>query len=166
MQNENFSPCQVERIFSNLDELVAFQKSFLAELEKSFNPENPEKSAFGKVFQQNVTQFRVYAPYCVNYGSALDELNRLESLPVITGFFEECRLRKNMQKLKLADFLLGPIQRICKYPLHLSELQKYTEVYHGDAKATGKALIDMKKLTQVRYFISLIFSSSFRNLLN
>ena len=128
---------------------MTFQKSFLAELQKSFNPEHPEKSAFGKIFAENVSRFRVYAPYCVNYGSALDELNRLESLPVITDFLEECRINKNMQKLKLADFLLGPIQRICKYPLHLSELQKYTEVYHGDAKATGKALIAMKNLTQV-----------------
>lgn len=139
----------MNRIFGNLSEIVSFQKTFLSELEKAYNQERPATSSFGKVFVESCSQFKVYTKYCVNFATALKELTRLETLPLYADFFEQCRVKRNMQQLKLADFLLQPIQRICKYPLHLSELQKYTEVYHADCRSTNEALIQMKRIAQV-----------------
>lgn len=41
-------------------------------------------------------------------------------------FLFSCRLSTNLPELPLSAHLLAPIQRICRYPLHLSELVKYT----------------------------------------
>lgn len=49
------------------------------------------------------------------------------SLNVIHVFdFPSCRQSQNLPELPLSAHLLAPIQRICRYPLHLSELVKHT----------------------------------------
>jgi Rho guanine nucleotide exchange factor 4 len=146
-RNENFTSEQIDRIFGNLDEILSFQRYFYNKLESVYHHENPSLSSFGKIFAQNCPSFKVYSKYCVNFNSAVNELTRLESLSTFADFFEECRVSRGLQQLKLADFLLQPIQRICKYPLHLTELQKHTEVYHTDCRSVNQALKDMKKMT-------------------
>lgn len=37
-----------------------------------------------------------------------------------------CRTQQNLPELPLSAHLLAPIQRICRYPLHLSELVKHS----------------------------------------
>lgn len=37
-----------------------------------------------------------------------------------------CRTKQNLSELPLSAHLLAPIQRICRYPLHLSELVKHS----------------------------------------
>lgn len=37
-----------------------------------------------------------------------------------------CRIQQNLPELPLSAHLLAPIQRICRYPLHLSELVKHS----------------------------------------
>ena len=49
--------------------------------------------------------------------------------------FQACRLLQNMIELPLDGFLLTPIQKICKYPLQLTELLKYTNPDHEDYKS-------------------------------
>lgn len=43
-------------------------------------------------------------------------------------FFEACRLMRGLIEIPLDGYLLTPVQRICKYPLQLAELLKYTKV--------------------------------------
>ena len=65
-----------------------------------------------------------YVKYCRNYGDAIVELARMDTLEIYSSFWEDCRKSRNLPLLKLADFLLQPVQRICKYPLHFTELLK------------------------------------------
>lgn len=37
-----------------------------------------------------------------------------------------CRTKENLPELPLSAHLLAPIQRICRYPLHLMELVKHS----------------------------------------
>lgn len=37
-----------------------------------------------------------------------------------------CRIQQNLPELPLSAHLLAPIQRICRYPLHLIELVKHS----------------------------------------
>ena len=59
------------------------------------------------------------------------ELSRLAKLSKYVYFFEACRLLQKMIDISLDGFLLTPVQKICKYPLQLAELLKYTTQEHG-----------------------------------
>lgn len=51
-----------------------------------------------------------------------------------------------MIEIPLEGFLLTPVQKICKYPLQLNELLKYTPVTHPDHEPIKGALDAMKKI--------------------
>lgn len=44
---------------------------------------------------------------------------------IVFRSFRSCRVEQSLPELPLSAHLLAPIQRICRYPLHLSELVKY-----------------------------------------
>ena len=49
-----------------------------------------------------------------------------------------------MIEINLHGFLLTPVQKICKYPLQLGELLKYTRAQHPDYLPLQEALRVMK----------------------
>ena len=51
-----------------------------------------------------------------------------------------------MIEIPLEGFLLTPVQKICKYPLQLKELLKYTRAEHPDYNLLQKALESMKQI--------------------
>lgn len=53
---------------------------------------------------------------------------------------------QEMIEIPLEGFLLTPVQKICKYPLQLNELLKYTPVTHPDHVHIQGALDAMKKI--------------------
>lgn len=59
---------------------------------------------------------------------------------------QACRLLQEMIEIPLEGFLLTPVQKICKYPLQLNELLKYTPVTHPDHVHIQGALDAMKKI--------------------
>ena len=59
---------------------------------------------------------------------------------------QACRLLQNMIELPLEGFLLTPVQKICKYPLQLRELLKYTPRSHSDHMDISAALETMHRI--------------------
>lgn len=55
-----------------------------------------------------------------------------------------CRIAQNLPELPLSAHLLAPIQRLCRYPLHLSELVKFTPAKQEILKQQP-SLIDIPK---------------------
>lgn len=53
---------------------------------------------------------------------------------------------QQMIEIPLEGFLLTPVQKICKYPLQLAELLKYTPPQHRDYGLIQDALEAMKKI--------------------
>jgi len=51
-----------------------------------------------------------------------------------------------MIEIPLDGFLLTPVQKICKYPLQLKELLKYTRPSHADFPSLQMALATMKDI--------------------
>lgn len=109
----------IHYLFGNLNALVDFQRRFLIQMEDM--AEKPaQEQRLGLLFVQNEEAFSVYEPYCANYYSAQDlvvqEAPKLQKLANILN-----------PTYELPSMLIKPVQRICKYPLLMSELIKSTD---------------------------------------
>lgn len=152
----------------------------------------------------------VYSTYCNSYPRALMELETytgnsdamalLEKYENFNKFWfisdvivwinnfsiliqNSCRIKQeNLPELPLSAHLLAPIQRICRYPLHLSELVKHSlskqdllrscendhlDIDIADTKETFEfALTTMKRVTEMvnegEFFIFYFFFVRFQ----
>ncbi|XP_037403592.1 uncharacterized protein arhgef4 isoform X2 [Pygocentrus nattereri] len=148
-RTDMFTEEQLRTIFGNIDELYRFQKKFLKGLEKKFNKEQPHLSEIGSCFLENQTEFQIYSEYCNNHPNACVQLSKLMKIKKYVFFFEACRLLQKMIDISLDGFLLTPVQKICKYPLQLAELLKYTNPQHRDYKDVEAALNAMKNVARL-----------------
>ncbi|XP_066881876.1 rho guanine nucleotide exchange factor 4 isoform X3 [Kogia breviceps] len=144
-----FSKEQLRTIFGNIEDIYRCQKAFVKALEQKFNPERPHLSELGACFLEHQEDFQIYSEYCNNHPNACVELSRLAKLSKYVYFFEACRLLQKMIDISLDGFLLTPVQKICKYPLQLAELLKYTHPQHRDFKDVEAALHAMKNVAQL-----------------
>ncbi|RIB18608.1 hypothetical protein C2G38_2036762 [Gigaspora rosea] len=109
----------IHLLFANLNQLVDFQRRFLIGVEATSSA-SPEEQRFGNLFIQMEENFAVYEPFCANYQSASDlVIQELPSLQKLSHVVEPT--------YELPSLLIKPIQRICKYPLLLQELVKFTD---------------------------------------
>ncbi|XP_057600520.1 rho guanine nucleotide exchange factor 4 isoform X2 [Hippopotamus amphibius kiboko] len=144
-----FSEEQLRTIFGNIEDIYRCQKAFVKALEQKFNRERPHLSELGACFLEHQADFQIYSEYCNNHPNACVELSRLAKLSKYVYFFEACRLLQKMIDISLDGFLLTPVQKICKYPLQLAELLKYTHPQHRDFKDVEAALHAMKNVAQL-----------------
>jgi hypothetical protein len=89
----------------------------------------------------------VYLPFCSLHDTALETLAVLRKAhsSQFNAFVEDCRSKMH-SKLELQDFLIKPVQRICKYPLLLTELLKSTPLGSLDHQELTDALSRCKEL--------------------
>ncbi|XP_035272123.1 uncharacterized protein spata13 isoform X2 [Anguilla anguilla] len=140
-----FTQLQINTIFSNIEDIYRFHRKFLKNLERYYNKEQPHQSQIGSCFLLQ-SEFSIYSEYCNNHPHACAELQRLLKLGRYRHFFEACRLLQQMIDISVAGFLLTPVQKICKYPLQLGELLKYTPPEHRDHSSVSDAYEAMKKV--------------------
>ncbi|XP_074841642.1 spermatogenesis-associated protein 13 isoform X1 [Carettochelys insculpta] len=141
-----FTVGQLNTIFGNIEDIYKFQRKFLKDLEKQYNKEEPHLSEIGSCFLQHQEGFAIYSEYCNNHPSACIELSNLMKHSKYRHFFEACRLLQQMIDIAIDGFLLTPVQKICKYPLQLAELLKYTTEEHSDYNNIQAAYEAMKNV--------------------
>ncbi|KAL0275632.1 UNVERIFIED_CONTAM: hypothetical protein PYX00_003429 [Menopon gallinae] len=143
-RTDMFSATQIETIFSNMEDLLAFQTQFLEDLEVRVDREAPHRSCVGEIFLKHRAGFRMYSEYCNSHPMAIATLQELYQRNSYSKFFEACRLMRGLIEIPLDGYLLTPVQRICKYPLQLAELLKYTKPDHPDHHKVKEALETMR----------------------
>ncbi|XP_045422701.1 spermatogenesis-associated protein 13 isoform X2 [Lemur catta] len=141
-----FTVAQLATIFGNIEDIYKFQRKFLKDLEKQYNKEEPHLSEIGSCFLQHQEGFAIYSEYCNNHPGACLELAQLMKQGKYRHFFEACRLLQQMIDIAIDGFLLTPVQKICKYPLQLAELLKYTTQEHSDYNNIKAAYEAMKNV--------------------
>ncbi|XP_034111495.1 uncharacterized protein LOC117572637 isoform X4 [Drosophila albomicans] len=114
-----FSPNSIRLIFSNITAIYKFQRRFLEALRKGI-----EQNQLSKVFLKMHKGFLCYSTYCNAYPRALIELESYDRIKDARTILENCRESQNLAELPLSAHLLAPVQRICRYPLHLNEIIK------------------------------------------
>uniref|UniRef100_A0A672N4B4 Rho guanine nucleotide exchange factor 9 n=1 Tax=Sinocyclocheilus grahami TaxID=75366 RepID=A0A672N4B4_SINGR len=143
-----FNDDQLKVIFGNIEDIYRFQMGFVRDLEKQYNIEEPHLSEIGPCFLEHQDGFWIYSEYCNNHLDACMELSKLMKDGRYQHFFEACRLLQQMIDIAIDGFLLTPVQKICKYPLQLAELLKYTGQDHSDYRYVAAALAVMRNVTQ------------------
>ncbi|XP_075210885.1 rho guanine nucleotide exchange factor 3 [Lycorma delicatula] len=143
-RTDMFSEEQITTIFGNLEQLLQFQSEFLEDLEKCVEWDAPHKSCIGDTFLKHQAGFRMYSEYCNSHPLAIATLQELYQHNSYNKFFEACRLMRGLIEIPLDGYLLTPVQRICKYPLQLAELLKYTKSDHLDHSKIQEALEAMR----------------------
>ncbi|CRK90297.1 CLUMA_CG004007, isoform A, partial [Clunio marinus] len=119
---EVFSLESIFLIFSNMEQIYRFQQTFLEALRLAI-----PNGRIAEVFLEFQSAFMVYSQYCNSYPRALMELENFSGNKEASAILESCRVAQNLPELPLSAHLLAPIQRICRYPLHLSELVKHSK---------------------------------------
>jgi len=112
-------------LFSNVKDLVVVNQEFNDNLTalKEADPVIPE---IGNEFIKISEKLKVYKEYCSNYPLALSLLRELSQRPEVKNLLVKLAENSECRGLSLESFLIKPVQRICKYPLMIRELLKYT----------------------------------------
>ena len=62
--------------------------------------------------------FKIYAGYCSSNRKSSEKLQEFrEQYPEFNTFLNSVSSKKVMRGLRLEDFLVLPMQRVCRYPL-------------------------------------------------
>jgi Rho guanine nucleotide exchange factor 4 len=146
---EMFPDERLWKIFSNIEDIYRFSCMLLKDLESHFVSEAPQLSRIGEIFLKHKHGFEIYSEYCNNHPQACEELKSIQKNKKYMHFFEACRLLQQMIQIPLEGFLLTPVQKICKYPLQLAELLKYTRPEHPDHNNLNVALKTMKSIAML-----------------
>eukprot|EP01104_Vermistella_antarctica_P020636 TRINITY_DN8912_c0_g1_i1.p1 TRINITY_DN8912_c0_g1~~TRINITY_DN8912_c0_g1_i1.p1 ORF type:complete len:477 (+),score=114.02 TRINITY_DN8912_c0_g1_i1:90-1433(+) len=134
------SAADIQIIFSNLSSITPVNQALSEKLLAMRNKRNAQQ-LIGQVFLNMANYLRMYAQYCANHKKATDMVSEHRKDLQFDSFLEEKRFcHQASQMLEFESFLIKPVQRICKYPLLLREVLKYTPDTHPDYAPLVEAL--------------------------
>eukprot|EP00013_Stygamoeba_regulata_P001472 CAMPEP_0177631896 /NCGR_PEP_ID=MMETSP0447-20121125/1994_1 /TAXON_ID=0 /ORGANISM="Stygamoeba regulata, Strain BSH-02190019" /LENGTH=546 /DNA_ID=CAMNT_0019133411 /DNA_START=42 /DNA_END=1678 /DNA_ORIENTATION=- len=84
------------------------------------------------VFADLSEYLKMYSIYCNNYDTAIIAVNRLSDQQPFRSFFQARFSSVEVGIATLKNYLIKPVQRVCKYPLLLRELEKNVAATGGD----------------------------------
>eukprot|EP01125_Pyxidicula_operculata_P012503 TRINITY_DN4102_c0_g1_i2.p1 TRINITY_DN4102_c0_g1~~TRINITY_DN4102_c0_g1_i2.p1 ORF type:complete len:662 (+),score=124.81 TRINITY_DN4102_c0_g1_i2:42-2027(+) len=109
----------VQSIFSNVETIYGVNKQIAGRLETSQNE-------VGEIYLSMAPYLKMYSSYCHNHTEALSHLSKLEKKRKDIAQFLLDTAERECHGLFLKDYLIKPIQRLCKYPLLFSNLLQNT----------------------------------------
>lgn len=139
----------IDTLFSNLEVLIQLNKQVLQDLAAlpKDSEGNTEMQGVGLVFKKMTPYFKMYTQYSANQPHALAHL---EQLSKTNSKFAEClqisTTDPRCRGLQFGSYLIKPVQRICKYPLLMRELLRYTEESHPDLALIQAAKTEIDKV--------------------
>ncbi|XP_076255312.1 guanine nucleotide exchange factor still life isoform X3 [Rhynchophorus ferrugineus] len=160
LKKETFlSNAEINALFGNIQEIVAFQRQFLhnledaVDLEADFHKyEYPSQFknvlfAIGSAFLYYVNHFKLYSSFCASHSKAQKVLHPNEGNQALQEFLI-ARNPKQQHSSTLESYLIKPIQRILKYPLLLQQLRNLTDSNTDEHQHLVDALKGMEKVAE------------------
>jgi len=99
----------------------------------------------GKSFEVMASFMKGYIQYCVNVPKAEERLKQYQKDSSFRSFLTELSALPEMHQLGVGDFLMKPVQRLCKYPLLLRELISHTPKESPDYESLNNAYNELQK---------------------
>ncbi|KAJ8918408.1 hypothetical protein NQ315_008105 [Exocentrus adspersus] len=160
LKRETFlSNAEINALFGNIQEIVAFQRQFLQNLEEALELE-PDFHKFeyssqfknvlfsiGSAFLYYVNHFKLYSSFCASHSKAQKVLHPNEGNQALQEFLA-ARNPKQQHSSTLESYLIKPIQRILKYPLLLQQLRNLTDSNSDEHQHLVEALKGMEKVAE------------------
>lgn len=133
----------VTTLFSNLEQLIDFNRQLLADLRK-VGHETEESMA--EVIAKTAPFLKMYSLYINNFDRANEKLEQILHNPTMAAFIRACELQTACHGLTLRAFLIQPVQRIPRYKLLLAEMLKHTPEDRPDHNKLNEALKNISKV--------------------
>ncbi|KAI8388809.1 uncharacterized protein BYT42DRAFT_561317 [Radiomyces spectabilis] len=160
-----------QAIVRNADDLLILHKNFLVTLESSPSHIDKEKECrhIANVFLEMGEHFMVYTHYCDLHDEAWSLCAEYRGRPEWTSFIRECMPTENQnytspsvqsgqgsetttfggtgnKRLHFEDYLIKPVQRICRYQLLLKEIIHHTPEDADEREPLDQALEIMQSI--------------------
>ncbi|KAJ3100825.1 Myosin 10A, isoform D [Phlyctochytrium bullatum] len=119
-------------VFSNIEQILPVNQELLRLLEQRRRTSLGVLEQVGDIFLSVAQFLKMYTIYCGNQPEAMAFLKAQSGNAELTLFLQYCKLRPDCRGFDLGAFLLKPVQRICKYPLLMKQILKYTPEDHKD----------------------------------
>ncbi|KAJ1528617.1 hypothetical protein ONE63_007016 [Megalurothrips usitatus] len=160
LKKETFlSMAEINALFGNIQEIVAFQRQFLNNLDEALDLE-PDFHKFehpsqfrnvlfsiGNAFLYYVNHFKLYSSFCASHSKAQKVLHPNEGNQALREFLA-ARNPRQQHSSTLESYLIKPIQRILKYPLLLQSLRNLTDQQSEQHAHLVEALKGMEKVAE------------------
>ncbi|ORZ30943.1 Dbl homology domain-containing protein [Catenaria anguillulae PL171] len=135
----------VNRLFSNIDEVFALHGTLLQELETRLSTCNHQQ--LSDIFIHMQPYFKVYRAYVINYVVAIETLNRCaQENSEFAKFLDAAFTNPRTNGLELRSYLILPVQRIPRYVMLLESVLKHTPHDHPDHLGLVAALELMRDM--------------------
>eukprot|EP01087_Luapelamoeba_hula_P011918 TRINITY_DN3304_c0_g1_i2.p1 TRINITY_DN3304_c0_g1~~TRINITY_DN3304_c0_g1_i2.p1 ORF type:complete len:521 (-),score=109.35 TRINITY_DN3304_c0_g1_i2:32-1594(-) len=140
-------PQELQSIFLNVSIIVNVSVEVESELRKL-----QDSDLCGQTMLKIADFLKMYTQYCSTQDTSMRTLSQVEKKnKAFAQFLDDCMSNPISRGLSINAFLIKPVQRICKYPLLLRELMKYTPEDHQDY-ADIQAAFD--KVSEVVEFVN------------
>jgi len=124
---------EIVSLFSNIEKVLSQTQSLLDDFEVAQNiSEDPNiiplfPQWVGEIFARHASQIQsIYGTYCTNQPTIESTLRQLQKKEKFSKFLKHIYRKTACQRQDLNSLLISPLQRLCKYPLLLREMIKYT----------------------------------------
>ncbi|XP_067051383.1 intersectin-1-like [Acropora muricata] len=141
---------ELSTVFINWKELIwcntGLLKAFLIRKKMS---STVALTQIGDILCEMLPRLTAYVRFCSCQLKACQLLQaKAETNPEFKQFEKNCVADPRAKGLMLSSYLLKPLQRICKYPLLIREILKYTPENHFDRSSLEAALEKAEELCQ------------------
>jgi len=120
---------EVISIFTNTLMVKNVSKNLYEKLAEAMNEIEEKEMKLGDVFKKNAPFLKCYSEYSIQYNTAVMAVADIQKVNKnFKKFLEDKSEDPNLKGLTLNDFLIKPIQRICKYPLFFRDIIDATKV--------------------------------------
>lgn len=114
---------EIVSLFSNIEALIISNTAVAEKLAAALSDGGNVLQGTGKAMKDAATSLgATYSVYCANQPNIPTRLREYQEDDKLKQFLKGCLQAKECRKLGLEDFLIMPLQRLCKYPLLLKQI--------------------------------------------